>query len=782
MNTSGHWWDETDSSSSDRDESERESSGDAALLSITRWRSLTNTRGTKTELSWDALRALLAEPQGANGQPTLGWSAASFRDDRRAKEGVLVVTALVLDVDRGNVPLAQLREAFAGRRAIVHSTRSHAPGDARWRIVVAISRPMTPDEHARVWAVERDRLAQHGIHVDEQTKDASRFWFLPCPAADGSFTPGAFQGEPVDVDPTDAASAGARELRVSRDASSGDAATPSITLESTESSEVASISPATRRRRAAAYLEKAEVAVSGDGGHAITMRVVTAVVRGFALKSADALAVLDSWNARCEPPWSPSELAHKVDEAMRVGRVAWGSKLAARTSGATAGADSSADRTVLALLDKKGKQLRKSPANVMTILRLDARWRDVVAYDAFREAPILLGQPPQREHDAIAVARGDEWSPQDSTRTAAWLMKAYGLDVSSGVVQEAMLAVAQLRQIHPVRDYLAALEWDRQPRIETFFPAYCGTIDAEYTRGVARMLFVSAIARVMRPSSKVDTIPIIEGPQGSRKSSALRALAGPEWFADTPLAIGDKDAYQALRGVWIYELAELAALKGRDATRIKSFASSPSDHYRPSYEPRARTVERQCVFVGTTNEAHYLTDATGARRFWPVRISSINLAAIERDRDQLWAEARARFESGEEWWPSSRLAELGADAQDERYEGDPWDAPLTGWLGRPVEVRIDAEHRRHEVPFDPSEGLTMAEVLAHGVGVPIERQGKAEQSRAARALERAGWRRGKQERTVAGGRVRKWFPQDASHEAVTTPEADDDLVTGAGDT
>jgi putative DNA primase/helicase len=404
-------------------------------------------------------------------------------------------------------------------------------------------------------------------------------------------------------------------------------------------------------------------------------------------------------------------------------------------------------------VDRKGTP-KKHVANVLTVFACDARWRGVIGYDTFRECPVLVAQPPQRPQDAIERARS-EWTSQDSTRAAAWLSTEYGLEVASERVTEAIITAAQLHPVHPVRDYLDALEWDGGERVDTFFSAYCGASDSPYTRGVARLLFLSAVARIRSPGAKVDTIPILEGPQGARKSSMLGVLGG-DWFADTPIPLGEKDAYQVLRGVWIYELAELAAFKGRDATRIKSFASGKADHYRPSYEQRARSVSRQCIFVGTTNEAHYLADATGARRFWPVTVPAIDLDAVRRDRDQLWAEARVRIDGGERWWPTRDFEAAGASEQDDRFEGDPWEAPLARWLGYPVRVSVDTQGKRHEEALDPTDGFTMAEILSLGVGLPVERQGKAEQARASSILRRLAWEREAYARTVNGARVRRW--------------------------
>jgi putative DNA primase/helicase len=422
----------------------------------------------------------------------------------------------------------------------------------------------------------------------------------------------------------------------------------------------------------------------------------------------------------------------------------------------------------LLVIDGEGRA-KATLGNVMTILSLAPECRGVLAYCSLREAPIVLRQPPHRACDAVDVAVGSEWTEQESTRIAAWIYERFYSNVSSGLVTEAMLAIAQRNVVHPVRDYLDALDWDGSPRVDRFFSTYCGSDDGAYAQGVARVLFFSAVARVRRPGCKVDTIVTLEGKQGAFKSTMLRRLFG-DWFSDTPLPMGDKDKYQQLRGIWGYELAELTEMKGRDAAAIKAFASSPEDRYRPSFERRARPVPRQCIFVGTTNDSEYLKDSTGARRFWPMKVPAIDLAAVTRDRDQLWAEADARVVAGEPWWPSSELDELGRGEQDARYEGDPWDERLEAWLARPSSVHFDTEKNRHEVPFDVTEGLTMGDILEHGIGLRVDRHGKHEQERAAKIMRRAGWHRGKQQRIGGGAkRVRRWFL------------AGDALVTEAGD-
>ena len=165
----------------------------------------------------------------------------------------------------------------------------------------------------------------------------------------------------------------------------------------------------------------------------------------------------------------------------------------------------------------------------------------------------------------------------------------------------------------------------------------------------------------------------MEGSQGIKKSTALKTLAG-SYFTDELADFGSKDSALQVRGVWIIELSELDTLNRSEVSRIKAFMSRTTDRFRPPYGKRLVESPHQCVFAGTVNHSNYLRDDAGARRFWPVACGSIDIDGLARDRDQLWAEAKTRFDLGAAWWlETGELVEAAAQEQADRFDGEPWE-------------------------------------------------------------------------------------------------------------
>jgi hypothetical protein len=239
-----------------------------------------------------------------------------------------------------------------------------------------------------------------------------------------------------------------------------------------------------------------------------------------------------------------------------------------------------------------------------------------------------------------------------------------GKDMSHEVVQE----MTRLNQHHPVREYFDNLKWDGVARLDKWLSTYSGADDTPYTNAIGALLLIAAVRRVRQPGAKFDECVVLESPlQGTNKSTALEILATrSDWFSDNlPFNLEGKQVIEALQGYLIVEAAELSGMRRAEVEHLKAFLSRTVDRGRLSYDRITKNVPRQCVIVGTTNDSHYLKDTSGNRRFWPVRIKEFDLAALKRDRDQLWAEAVVREAAG----ASIRMDQsLWADATSEQLK------------------------------------------------------------------------------------------------------------------
>lgn len=297
-----------------------------------------------------------------------------------------------------------------------------------------------------------------------------------------------------------------------------------------------------------------------------------------------------------------------------------------------------------------------------------------------------------------------------------------GLQLSPGDVGDAIEQVAHEHPYHPVRSYLSDLKWDGQVRLPKL-AQMIGAEDVEINHILIRRFFLSAVARPLNPGCKVDTVFILVGPQGAKKSSFFDTLAAP-WFIDTPIDISHDPvrAYMTMRKGWINEWAELESLlKAKRHTTIKAFLSSRVDDYVPKHARYSVNVPRSGIVVGSTNTMEFLEDETGERRYWPVQITDIDLVAIAKDRDQLWAEAVHFYQQQERWWLSKEEEDLLAPRHHEHRVLDAWDT-------RVAEFAAGRGWR----------GFTTADVLAEAIRKEIGSWTRADEMRIAKILKSYG--------------------------------------------
>jgi putative DNA primase/helicase len=382
----------------------------------------------------------------------------------------------------------------------------------------------------------------------------------------------------------------------------------------------------------------------------------------------------------------------------------------------------------------------------------------VIAYNEFTNDVMKLRDAPWGSPAGV-------WDEVDELLMGEWLVRDHWLpSMPRGTLEEAVRMVAYRHRFHPVREYLGSLKWDGEKRLSTWLRRAVleedEWDDAEplqrYLARAGTWFLQGMCARAMQPGVKFDYMLILEGAQGLRKSTLLATLAG-DYFADTGLVLGEKDSYQQLQGRWLYEFPELDAFSKADVTKIKAFIASVSDYFRASFDKRARDYPRQLVFGGSTNEDHYLTDPTGNRRFWPVRVTRpIDIDWVQQNRDQLFAEAAERVRRGARMYPTpEEELELFAPQQQQRAVENAIESAIGAWLN------------------DNDEGQLITEIslvkLLGKIGIGIEKlgPGRFHEKQAAAALRRLGWH---EARSSLPGRPRV-YRRPASYNAKPPPGA-----------
>jgi predicted P-loop ATPase len=372
--------------------------------------------------------------------------------------------------------------------------------------------------------------------------------------------------------------------------------------------------------------------------------------------------------------------------------------------------------------------------NAILALGQDPTFAGAIKYDAFRTQTMLCAPVPWDQN----VVSPRPWTDQDDREATSWLQDAQVV-VGELVTGSAVQTVAERNRYHPVMDYLGSLSWDGVLRLDKWLVRYIGAEDTEYVCAVGPRWMISAVARIEEPKCQADCVLVLEGPQGIRKTTTFNVLGGA-YYSNDIAALGTTAAQEQILGKWIIELDELDAVtRASDIAAVRAFVSRREDHFRLPYARRSISHPRQCVFGGTTNRETWLRDETGGRRWWPVRCGEIDIDALREDRDQLWAEARDRYYTGEPYWLEvPRLVALASEEQEKRYEVDPWEELV--------------RQRKGDLPNLVSQGAGVNEIFAV-LNIPVDRRGALETKRVGNLLRHMGW-----ERRLTGASWR-YFPK-----------------------
>lgn len=665
-------------------------------VSIAKFASLPQTDVVeRIETTWDQwLDWLVAEPADRfRGQMNhAGWSPAIFDPPRRLKDNVRLVQALVLDYDK-DATWDAIHTAWASSMGAIYTTKGHTDVCHRLRVVLPLARAVSKDEYARIWQWGATRSP---CPVDQQTKDASRFWYDPSAPA-GTWRGERLTGAPIDPDAILALVVEPPKLR---------------------SVPAPAQRPVDRVARASRYLAKLPAAISGASGHTTTWNAVAAVMLGFDLTIEETRRlIVDEYNPRCDPPWSEREIEHKLSSVAERCTRERGYLLQDRAPFVASSAappppaapSGEPENWMSMLLLKKDRSVRKDFHNTLVFVRYFPDYRGRWSMDMRAETPHFNGRPVPASlvHDIRAHAGA-----------------RLGYTPSPADVEAAIVKSCEDRPFHPILQYLRGLDWDGVPRLASMARDYLGS-DGELHADMVRKFMIGAAARVLWPGCKLDTALMLQGDQGLFKSTFFSILGG-EWFVDSFIDITNKDSILQLHAAWIYEFAELEnVFTGKANSRTKAWMSSSHDTFRPPYQRAAIKKPRSCVICGTTNLRQFLTDDTGSRRYHVIRVCRpIPRELLAEMRDQLWAEALCAAEAGESWWLAGDADREREEANREFAEDDPWTQPIADWISHP----------------NVSE-VSCADLLNTVLKVETPHQDLRAKARVARILGELGWER-----------------------------------------
>ena len=618
-----------------------------------------------------------------------GFVGGTLKEGRRKADNVVWRQIVTLDADFVKGDLWAGVETMFGYGCVMYSTHSHSPKAPRLRLVIPLKRAVTPDEYG---AVSRRIAADLGIDFfDDTTYEPHRLMYWPSTSSDGEFIFKVLDEEWVDPDEILARyedwrdssywpeSSRTKENRKRLAERQGDPKEkPGVVGAFCRTYSVVDViekflqdvySPCENPNRytyipgssagGLVIYENGDFAYSHHGTDPISGKLCNAfdLVRLHKFGELDEEAKEGTPVNKLPSYLSMQELAREDLEVK---------KTIASERMASASEDfNEEDWQVNLEINNKG-ELKNTLTNIILILRHDPQLNSIF-YNELREGVDVEGDVPWKR-----LKSG--WNKTDEASLAGYIDLNYNL-YSPGKLKEAVLKVAVERSRHPVKDYLLNLpKWDGIKRVDTLLVKYLGAEDNIYTREATRKTLVAAVARTMNPGIKFDTVLVLNGPQGIGKSTLFSKLGG-KFFSDS-LSISDmrdKTAAEKLQGYWILEIGELAGIRKIDEETLKSFLSRQDDKFRASYGYSVEDHPRQCIIVGTTNqEAGFLRDITGGRRFWPVKTpgdTKLKPWDID-DVDQVWSEVMEYYHQGESLILSNKAEEFANAAQVDALESD----------------------------------------------------------------------------------------------------------------
>lgn len=656
----------------------------------------------------------LSKGQQDNLKDVGGYVVGTLNGPRRKAGAVTGRDVLTLDLDSipaGGTDDVVRRVEALGCSYCIYSTRKHRPDAPRLRVLLPLDRTCTADEYEPCARRMADMIGME--LADPSTFEASRLMYWPSVCADGQYIYYPADKPMLSVDGLLATYADWRDV-ASWPACPGAAAPARLAAKQgdpeTKHGVVGAFCrvydvPAAMDKFLPGVYEETDTpgrytftggsttggAVLYDGGKFLYSHHATDPCGGKLVNAFDLVRLhcfgdkddeaklgtlvhqLPSYKAMCELAVADEAVVGLLsDERWEKAQEAFGP-----VSEPDDEDDGSWRRPPVMDVDTQGKPI-KSMKNLRTALERNPKLKGRLRLNLFSGRIDVDGVLPW-----IRPGISKTWNDDDAAQLRIYLEPFFG-KIAKNDILDAVAACASDQAYHPVRDYLNGLTWDGVPRLDTLLIDYLGAEDTPYTRAVTRKSFVAAVARIMTPGRKYDTMLVLVGEQGRYKSTVFMIMGG-DWFSDSLRTFGDKDSMETIQGTWINEVAEMQALAKAEINAVKMFLSKRSDYYRAAYGRYAIDRPRQCVFFGTSNTKECLTDTTGNRRFWPVDIDQQPRkkdvgSELAKERDQLWAEAMAYWKLGEALYLPQDLEKEARTVQEAHREQHPWEGIIVDFL------------------------------------------------------------------------------------------------------
>lgn len=677
---------------------------------ISTGRSRLETNWMNKSVSWERLVARLQNCK-RTAETVAEYKAMSKTDKGKAKDiggfvggsinggnrkaGTIIDRSLVtLDIDFGQQDTPEIIEDIMyGQAWCLYSTHSHTPETPRFRVIIPLSRNVTPDEYI---PIARRLAADIGIDLfDSSTYEPSRLMFWPSCPKDGEYVFRAGEGKPTDADailssygdwrnpeewPMDKRT---QRLTVGHGSKQEDPTKKGGLIGAfcrtyTISQAIAEFLPdvytetahADRFTFAGGTTEAGLVvyedlyAFSHHGTDPCCEQLCNAfdLVRIHKYGSMDAEVSQDTPVNRL-PSFGAMETFIRKDK--KVMALVKQEKLTELNEDFGDMLEEDKGWAALLQLDKKNNP-ENSPYNFGVIIRNDPRLKGMTRRDIFRGKNEVTRDLPWRPLSADPY-----WNNSDNNGLIDYMSQKYKLQGKQAIIDANDLVMSQ-NTYHPVRDYLEGLTWDGTERLDTLMVDYLGATDSELTRAITRKHFTAAVGRILKPGIKYDYVLTLIGAEGLGKSTLIKKLGG-DFFDDSLGNIEGKEGMEQIRGKWLIEMGELTNYKKSTSEAYKAFLSKTEDSYRPAYGRETETIPRQCVFFATTNERNFLKGDTGNRRFWVIECerdipTKDVFSDLSRERDQIWAEAVHRFRNGEALYLPRELEMTARQGQAEHNE------------------------------------------------------------------------------------------------------------------